>query len=129
MTGVQTCALPISSGLAQSTYAAVASSTTLAKPASSSGLRPARSPALHKEPSPDNRLFVRLPNDHPARDIQGHAILTSLRGRLGPEAPLLKEVQPTKTGFALCLASLSAHKALEAKRDIISGLFSNYPIE
>jgi hypothetical protein len=82
-----------------------------------------------KEPTPDNRLFVRLPNSHAARDMQGYAVLTSLRTNLGTDGPLLKDVQTTKTGFALCPTTPDALAALEARKDIISGFFGQCLVE
>ena len=46
--------------------------------------------------------------------MQGFAILTGLRTRLGSNGSCLKEVQTTKTGFALCPTSPDTLKTLEA---------------
>jgi hypothetical protein len=88
----------------------------------------ARKP-LQKQITPDNRLFVRLPNDSPARDMQGYAVLTRLRASLGADSSHLKDVQATKTGFALCPASPASLIALEARSDVISEFSKNCPIE
>lgn len=118
------------SGLAQSTYAVIASSNAPAKPKPTPPPKPTtQKKATQKEPLPDNRLFVRLDNSHAARGMQGYAILTKLRTLLGPDGPLLKEVQTTKTGFALCPTTPDALKALEARKDIISSSFGNCPVE
>jgi hypothetical protein len=114
------------SGLSRTTYASVAGSGAPAKPAPSA--KPVSPPkaarkAPQKEPTPDNRVFVRLPNSHKARDMQGYAVLSSLRAKLGADGPLLKDVQATKTGFALCPASPDALKALEARRDTLAEFF------
>jgi hypothetical protein len=61
--------------------------------------------------------------------MAGYAILTGLRSRLGSDGPLLKEVQTTKTGFALCPASLDALKSLEARTDTISDFFGPCLVE
>jgi hypothetical protein len=114
------------SGLAQSTYATVASSNPLTKPIPLTKATPKKAP---KEPIPDNRLFVRLDNSHRARDMQGYAILTGLRTQLGSEGPLLKEVQATKTGFALCPASPDALKTLESRKEVISKFFGSCRVE
>lgn len=82
-----------------------------------------------KETTPDNRLFVRLPNSHAARDMQGYAVLTSLRANLGSDGPLLKDVQTTKTGFALCPTTPNALEALETRKDIITGFFGQCLVE
>jgi hypothetical protein len=50
--------------------------------------------------------------------MQGYAILTSLRTQLGSDALLVREVQPTKTSFALFPSS--SDTALEAKKTNIS---------
>ena len=110
------------SGLAQSTYATVASSNPLAKPTPLTKATPNK--AL-KEPTPDNRLFVRLPDGHDARKVQGFAIRTNLRAELGSDGPLLKEVQAIRTGFALCPSSPAALKILEDKKKTISDFFGN----
>jgi hypothetical protein len=119
------------SGLSQSTYAAVASSNAPAKSIPLAGTTQTKAPrkSLPREPAPDNRLFVRLPNSHAARDLQGYAVLTSLRAHLGPDGPLLREVQTTKTGFALCPASPDALKTLESRKDAIHGLFGDCLVE
>ena len=118
------------SGLAQSSYATVAGSTR-ARPTPSTKAPTARAPKKTppQEPSPDNRLFVRLPNSHAARDMQGYAVLTSLRANLGTDGPLLKDVQTTKTGFALCPATPDALVSLEARKDIITGFFGQCLVE
>jgi hypothetical protein len=114
------------SGLAQSTYATAASSPALAKLTLLAKL-PRKSPP--KQPAPDNRLFVRLPNSHLARGMQAYAIYSSLRAELGPNGPLLKEVQPTKTGFALCPSSPNGLPALEAQKETISAFFGDCQVE
>ena len=123
----QSCSPP---GLSQSTYASVASSpapgqsTLITKrTAKKTGQAPL------KELNPDNRLFVRLPDGHQARDMQGYAIHTSLRAQLGPDGSLLKEVQATKTGFALCPTSPNDLKALEAKSNLISTFFGGCQVD
>jgi hypothetical protein len=117
-------------GLSQSTYASVASSLA---PSQSTPKRMAKKTGLNqaplKAPAPDNRLFVRLPDGHQARDMQGYAILTSLRAQLGPDGSLLKEVQATKTGFALCPTSPNDLKALEAKGNLISTFFGGCQVD
>jgi hypothetical protein len=124
------------SGLSQLTYATVASSNAPSKstlstktPATKAPLTRAPKKGPLKEPTPNNRLFVRLPASHLARDIQGYAILTSLRSQLGSNSSALKEVQPTKTGFALCPSSLDALTALEAQKITISDFFRGCQVE
>ena len=113
-----------SSGLAQSTYALVAGSPTLANKPPKPSL-PKKGPL--KKPTPDNRLFVRLPNGHEARQLHGYLILVKLRNLLGPG--LLREVQATRTGFALCPTSPDALKSLEDKRGAISDFFGGCLVE
>jgi hypothetical protein len=91
-----------SSGLSQPTYATVANKA-MAMPTPLAKAAPKKAPL--KEPIPDNRLFVRLPEGHNARGMPGYAVLDSLRAQLGSDSPLLREVQATKTGFALCPSS------------------------
>jgi hypothetical protein len=113
-------------GLAQSTYAAAASSPVLAQ--SSPTAKPTKK-TPSKQLAPDNRLFVRLPNAHPARDMQAYAIYASLRTQLRSNGSVLKEVQPTKTGFALCPSSPNGLSALEAQKEAISTFFGDCQVE
>ena len=118
------------SGLAQSTYAAaVRASPPTGTPTPTRPERPSKKASESKPLAPDNRLFVRLPDDHQARGMDGYAILSCLRGQLGTDAGLLKEVQVTKTGFALCPASLDGLKALEARKDALKVFFRDCHIE
>ncbi|KAI1001738.1 hypothetical protein K3495_g6468 [Podosphaera aphanis] len=50
----------------------------------------------------DVRLFVRIPEGDKLRDLSAYAIQSHLKAKLGIEGRLLTNVQPTKTGFALC---------------------------
>ncbi|EED19003.1 hypothetical protein TSTA_023380 [Talaromyces stipitatus ATCC 10500] len=84
---------------------------------------------LVKQPLPDNWLFVRLPADHAARKIEAYAIYSSLRSQLNSNSSALKEVQATKTGFALCPSSPEALLTLKAQKEIISAFFVNCQIE
>jgi hypothetical protein len=61
--------------------------------------------------------------------MQGHAILGGLRTHLGPNGDLLKEVQTTKTGFALYPSSPDALIALEAHKKAISDFFGGCQVE
>ena len=97
-------------------------SNTTAKPNPSTTTKVPRK-GLQKEPTPDNCLFVRLPNTYPIRTLQDYAITTSLRAKLGPDGLLLKEVQTIKSGFALCPTTLDALKTLEARKDDIQTFF------
>jgi hypothetical protein len=121
------------SGLSQSTYASCAA-------------LPAKPPAVDKQsknpnsthtqtkqtlpakaPSPDLRLFVRLPANHIARNMQSYAIYSSLRAQL--RGTVLREVQTTKTGFALCPTTPDALPALAAQKDTISAFFGGCQVE
>ncbi|EED11826.1 hypothetical protein TSTA_110060 [Talaromyces stipitatus ATCC 10500] len=103
------------SGLERSTYATV---TQYAPPM-----------PLVKQPPPDNRLFVRLPGDHAARKMEAYAIYSSLRTQLNSNNSALKEVQATKTDFALVFSSPEALLALKAQKETISAFFVNCQIE
>ncbi|OKP10386.1 hypothetical protein PENSUB_4175 [Penicillium subrubescens] len=81
------------SGLAQSTYASV----TQSPPAKNVAAKQANSAwktdrLATKLPSPDNRLFVRLPAHHLAKSMDAFAIYTSLRSHLDTNGKLLKGV-------------------------------------
>lgn len=117
------------SGLNQSSYATVAQSAPAkadarAQPRTSTK----KTIPLVRQPLPDYRLFVRLPTDHAARKMEAYAIYCSLRAQLTLNTAL-KEVQITKTGFALCPPSPDALPALESQMDIISAFFVNCQIE
>ncbi|KAI1005320.1 hypothetical protein K3495_g2898 [Podosphaera aphanis] len=51
---------------------------------------------------PDDRLFVHLNEESRLHKLSAYAIQSHLRSKLGAESQLLANVQPTKTGFALC---------------------------
>jgi hypothetical protein len=114
-------------GLAQSTYARAASLPALSEP--STAVKPRPRALLPKQKTPDNRLFVRLPDVHQARGLHPYAIYSSLRARLGPNGALLKEVQPTKTGFALCPSTPDGLALLEDQRDNIATFFGDCQVE
>ncbi|EED16648.1 conserved hypothetical protein [Talaromyces stipitatus ATCC 10500] len=61
--------------------------------------------------------------------MEAYAIYSSLRSQLNSNSAALKEVQTTKTGFALCPSSPEALLALEAQKEIISAFFVNCQIE
>lgn len=63
---------------------------------------------------PDDRLFLRLSNDNPLRTYSGFALLAYIKTKLSSDKELIKDVLPTKTGFALC-PSKGSMKALEEK--------------
>ncbi|EED23135.1 conserved hypothetical protein [Talaromyces stipitatus ATCC 10500] len=118
------------SGLNQSTYATI-TQYALVK------LTPITHPKafiknpmpLVKQPLPDIWLFIRLLADHAARKMEAYAIYSSLRSQLNLNSAALKEVQATKTGFALCPSSPEALLALEAQKETISAFFVNCQIE
>lgn len=77
----------------------------------------------------DTRLFIRLGPNHPARTAGSFAVLTALKRQLGTHSSLLKEVQATKTGFALCTNSDTDLTALEKHSDIITNTIQDCTIE
>ncbi|EED20791.1 hypothetical protein TSTA_039850 [Talaromyces stipitatus ATCC 10500] len=118
------------SGLEQSTYATITQHAPAKSTPTTHSKAPAKKPMpLIKQPLPDNRLFVRLPADHAARKMEAYTIYSSLRSQLNSNSAALKEVQTTKTGFALCPSSPEAFLALEAQKEIISAFFVNCQIE
>ncbi|POS82441.1 hypothetical protein EPUL_005498 [Erysiphe pulchra] len=50
----------------------------------------------------DDRLFLRLSESDPLRELSGYALQTHLKAKLGSDDQLLSNILPTKTGFALC---------------------------
>ncbi|KAI9046080.1 uncharacterized protein KD926_006027 [Aspergillus affinis] len=117
------------SGLAQSTYATVTQSTTAKAPSTPQPKAKKKTiiPTLNQQP--DSRLFVRLPPNHKAKNVDAYAIYTSLRSHLGTNNRVLKGIQSIKTGFALLLTSPETLAALEAQKDAISVFFTNCQIE
>ena len=61
--------------------------------------------------------------------MQAYAIYSSLRAKLGSNSPALKEVQSTKTRFALCPSSPEALEALEAQKETIGAVFRECHVE
>lgn len=65
------------------------------------------------KPLEDNRLLVRVSSGHPALDISPYAVMEQLNNFL--DQKLVREVQTTKTGFAICPASAAAQETLASK--------------
>jgi hypothetical protein len=61
--------------------------------------------------------------------MQAYAIYSSLRAKLGSNGTALKEVQSTKTGFALCPSSPVALSILEAQKESILDFFGECHVE
>jgi hypothetical protein len=61
--------------------------------------------------------------------MQAYAIYTSLRAQLGQHGSSLKEVQATKSGFALCPSTPEALPTLETQKESISTFFGGCPVE
>lgn len=80
-----------------------------------------KSKTPQKTSSPDNRLFVRLPENHVLRAVSTYSIQNDLNQALGKK--LVKEVQTTRTGLALCPASSAPEDSLEASIPQITTLF------
>lgn len=85
--------------------------------------------AKHTPIREDTRLFLRLKEDHPARAAGTFAVLTILKQLLRADAHLIKEVQETKTGFALCTSSAESLTALEAYTARMETIVTNCRIE
>src|SRR5271165_1111449 len=97
------------------TYAQAASTAARKQP---TARRP--QPATPRPVRPDTRLFVRLGQNHKAREAGAFAIYLALKGRLGEHSSLLKEVQAVKSGYALCTDSLEELTALERFTGLIT---------
>jgi hypothetical protein len=65
-------------------------------------------------------LFVRIRLTHHVWQVGSYALLQALRGELGDDAYILKEVQATKTSFALYIDSLTDLDALEGHKEKLS---------
>lgn len=106
-------------------YAQAAATAPASAPAA---LRPVRKPFV-RPVRPDTRLFVRIGPNHKARETGAFAVFLALKEKLGLQAPLLKEVQAVKTGFALCADSLEDLSALEEHSQHIAQLLGDCKIE
>jgi hypothetical protein len=81
------------SGLAQSTYASITQSPPAKKVVAKQANSTSKTNRLAtKLPPPDNRLFVRLPENHLTKSIDTFTIYTSLRSHLDTNRKLLKGV-------------------------------------
>src|SRR6202043_1981155 len=74
---------------------------------------------------PDNRLFVRIAPNHPTRSAGLYLILAALKRTLQEDAYLLKEVQETATGFALCTKSANTLAQLETHTTVLTQVITN----
>jgi hypothetical protein len=77
----------------------------------------------------ETRLFVHIGPTHRAQQVGSYALLQALRGELGDDAHILKEVQAMKTSFALYTDSLTDLDALEGHKEKLSLGIQNYTIE
>ncbi|EED22497.1 hypothetical protein TSTA_059950 [Talaromyces stipitatus ATCC 10500] len=120
----------LSDDLASSTYVTITQYAPVkSTPTTHSKAHVKKPMPLMKQPPPDNWLFVRLLADHAARKMEAYTIYSSLWSSLNLNSLALKEVQATKTGFALCPSSPEALLTLEAQKEIISAFFVNCQIE
>lgn len=88
-----------------------------------------RAPIKAIKPPQDTRLFIRLSPTHPARAAGAYAMLTALKHNLKEDAHLIKEVQETKSGFALCTRSVKALETLEKHSSTFANLITDCKIE
>ena len=61
----------------------------------------------------DNRLLVRIGPSYPALSSSPYAIMLQLNAFL--QEKLVREIQTTKTGFAICPVSAEAQEKLTAR--------------
>ena len=80
-------------------------------------------------PRPETRLFARVSVFYCMRQFGPYAILQCLKGELGTDAHILKEIQATKTGFALCTDSLTDLETLEKHSDKLASAIQDCKIE
>ncbi|KHJ32501.1 hypothetical protein EV44_g4150 [Erysiphe necator] len=64
-----------------------------------------------KKAQEDNRLLVRVSSGHPALSMSPYAVMLQLNQHLGEK--LIREIQVTKTGFAICPSSVAALESLK----------------
>ncbi len=87
-------------------------------------------PGTKTQPQPvrqDDRLFVRIPEGDKIRELSAYSIQSHLKTLLGNESTILTNVQPIKTGFALCPKDGQTAK-LKEKLATVS-LFGDAPVE
>jgi hypothetical protein len=77
----------------------------------------------------DTRLFLRISQDHPAREAGSFAMLTAIKRLLEADSKALREVQEVKTGFALCTSSPEALATLNTYTDAILQLVPGSTLE
>jgi hypothetical protein len=112
------------------TYATAAVSDSTAVPELLQTSRLTRKASVKTvKPSQDTRLFIRLNHNHLARAAGPFAMLTALKRHLKEDAYLIKEVQETKSGFALCTGSTKALDLLEKHTTSITNLITDCKIE
>ncbi|KAI0996690.1 hypothetical protein K3495_g11495 [Podosphaera aphanis] len=75
------------------------------------------------KPHEDNRLLVRVAAGHPALNISPYAVMEQLNNFLNQK--LVREVQLTKTGFAICPASVEVQEILVTKIPVLQGFLSS----
>ena len=73
----------------------------------------------------DTRVFVRLPQTHKARNWKGYTILATLKEHFKDLAALIREVQPTKTGFALTPSKVLDPAAFESVATLAKQFFGD----
>lgn len=79
----------------------------------------AHPPAARKQ---DNRIFIRLPEDHPSRTHHVFAIKSALTGKLDLEEGPIKSVQKVKTGLAIVPTSEKQAEKIMEKADIVNSV-------
>ncbi|KAI0993874.1 hypothetical protein K3495_g14310 [Podosphaera aphanis] len=82
-------------------------------------------PKTHPQKLPEeNRLLVRVSEGHPALRMSPYAIQQQLNAFLN--AKLVREVQMTNTGFAICPVNIEAQEALSVYMGELSGVPRSY---
>jgi hypothetical protein len=120
---------PLNAAPPPPTTYAQAASTTIREQSSREQFLARRQSEKLRPTRPDTRLFVRLGQDHKAREAGAFAILLALKSCLGDNATPLKEVQTIKSGYALCTDSLEDLAALEKSTDLITRSIGNCTVE
>lgn len=76
-----------------------------------------------KPEKPDTRLFIRLPDNHPARNYDAYALLSKFQQLIEKGKEAICNVQVTKTGFAFCTPTTEALEYLEKYTEQITQSF------
>lgn len=77
---------------------------------------------INQTRKPDNRIFIRLAEDHPSRSHHVHAVKSALTNKLGLEEGPVKAIQKVKSGIAIVPTSDKQGEELMSKAGTITSV-------